>query len=94
MASRPKKSGKRPAADKATLTPTPPKRRHYAPRAHQQELHDVLERFSVLVAHRRFGKTVFAINQLIEDAENCKKEAPRFAYLAPYYRQAKNVAWD
>ena len=21
-------------------------------------------------------------------------EAPRFAYLAPYYRQAKNVAWD
>ena len=73
---------------------TPPKHRHYAPRTHQAPLHDALERFSVLVAHRRFGKTVFAINQLIEKAENCGMEAPRFAYLAPYYRQAKNVAWD
>jgi hypothetical protein len=76
------------------LAQTPPRRRHYAPRAHQHELHDALERFSVLVAHRRFGKTVFAINHLIEMAEACKNEAPRFAYLAPYYRQAKNVAWD
>jgi len=94
VASRPKKSGKRPAVDKVIPAPAPPKRRHYAPRIHQSNLHKLLKRFSVLVAHRRFGKTVFAINELIEKAENCKKEAPRFAYLAPYYRQAKNVAWD
>jgi phage terminase large subunit len=74
--------------------PVEPARRLYVPRTQQGDLHSALKRFNVLVAHRRFGKTVFAVNELIDKALVCDKEAPRFAYLAPYYRQAKNVVWD
>lgn len=51
-------------------------------------------RFGVVVAHRRMGKTVSAINHLIKDAVLNTKEAPRYAYIAPTYGQAKRVAWD
>ena len=51
-------------------------------------------RFGVAVAHRRMGKTVSAINHLIKDAVLNEKEAPRYAYIAPTYGQAKRVAWD
>tara|TARA_B100001057_G_scaffold329372_1_gene329764 strand:+ start:1058 stop:2233 length:1176 start_codon:yes stop_codon:yes gene_type:complete len=40
------------------------------------------------------GKTVMAINHLLRAAVLCPKKAPRYAYLAPTYRQAKAVAWD
>ena len=45
------------------------------------------------MAHRRAGKTVACINELIKAALTCTKEDPRFAYVAPYYAQAKDVAW-
>lgn len=51
-------------------------------------------RFGVVVAHRRMGKTVSAINHLIKDSVLNTKEAPRYAYIAPTYGQAKRVAWD
>jgi hypothetical protein len=51
-------------------------------------------RFGVIVAHRRFGKTVFCVNALIDAALRCKKKNPRFAYIAPFYRQAKDVSWQ
>lgn len=51
-------------------------------------------RFVVVVAHRRFGKTVLAINQLIRSAVECQRERPRLAYIAPTYTQAKSVVWD
>ena len=68
----------------------------YAPREHQIKVHELLEahRFAVVVAHRRFGKTVAALNHLIRDAVLNQKEAPRYAYIAPTYGQAKRVAWD
>ena len=66
----------------------------YEPRPYQLELHRAHKRFGVLVAHRRFGKTVFAIGLLVRKAGQCGKEAGRFAYVAPFYRQAKAVAWD
>ena len=68
----------------------------YKPREHQLSLHQTVDahRFSVAVAHRRFGKTVAAINQIIKAALQCEREAPRFAYIAPTYTQAKRVAWD
>lgn len=34
------------------------------------------------------------INELIRAALLCPKPDPRFAYLAPYYTQAKDVAWN
>ncbi len=69
----------------------------YTPRVLQAKLHNELSRFNVVVCHRRFGKTVFAINQMIksaiQDLQEGKK-APRYAYLAPLFKQAKTVAWD
>jgi phage terminase large subunit len=68
----------------------------YKPREQQRKIHDAVEshRFVVVVAHRRMGKTVAALNQLIHSALQCEKPDPRFAYIAPTYGQAKRVAWD
>jgi hypothetical protein len=68
----------------------------YSPREPQLAIHKMVseKRFSVVVAHRRMGKTVAALNHLIKDAVNNQKEAPRYAYIAPTYGQAKRVAWD
>jgi len=66
----------------------------YYPREQQAEIHDNLKRFSVLVCHRRFGKTVLAINSLIDAALAKDLINPRYAYIAPLYKQAKSVAWD
>jgi phage terminase large subunit len=66
----------------------------YVPRPLQYELHRRLRRFNVLVAHRRFGKTVFSINHMGDRALKENKPMPRFAYLAPTYGQAKRVVWD
>ena len=66
----------------------------YTPRPLQQELHDNLKRFNVIVCHRRFGKTVFAINELIRLALTVTKDKPRVAYMCPLFKQAKQVAWD
>jgi hypothetical protein len=68
----------------------------YKPREHQLKVHELLEgkRFAVVVAHRRFGKTVAALNHLIREAVLNTKETPRYAYIAPTYGQAKRVAWD
>lgn len=66
----------------------------YIPRKFQKDLHLKLRRFNVLVCHRRFGKTIFAINHLIDRALRCNLPMPRFAYLAPTYGQAKRVVWD
>jgi hypothetical protein len=44
--------------------------------------------------HRRFGKTVFSINEMIDRGLRNKLRNPRYAYVAPTYGQAKRVAWD
>jgi hypothetical protein len=65
----------------------------YSPRPHQADLHRALKRFNVLVAHRRFGKTVFCINELIAKAAANPKPEARYGYVAPLLTQAKDVAW-
>jgi len=47
-----------------------------------------------VVAHRRMGKTVSAINQLVHSSLLCDKPSPRLAYIAPTYAQCKRIAWD
>lgn len=66
----------------------------YTPR--YPDVHRTLEthRFCVLVAHRRFGKTVLVINHLLKKALLCEKPRGSFAYVGPFRNQAKNVAWD
>jgi len=66
----------------------------YDPRPLQMEIHRELKRWNVMVCHRRFGKTVLAINELVRRALLNKKKAPRYAYFAPLLRQAKDIAWD
>jgi len=66
----------------------------YKPRALQTEIHNALKRWSVLVCHRRFGKSVLAVNHLIKAVAQCKQPRPRVAYLAPLYKQSKAIAWD
>lgn len=68
----------------------------YAPRHQQLEIHAAMRdsRFGVVVAHRRLGKTVAAINHIIRQAVECRSDAPRYAYIAPTYTQAKRIAWD
>src|SRR5919108_6298585 len=66
----------------------------YAPRPLQRQLHDNTAHFAVYVCHRHFGKTVFAINKLIKAACLNQLQAPRYAYIAPLYRQAQQVTWD
>lgn len=66
----------------------------YTPRPFQKELHASLKRFNVLVCHRRFGKTVFALNELIKKAIENEKIKPSYAYICPTRNQARQVAWD
>jgi hypothetical protein len=66
----------------------------YKPRELQAQLHDNLLRWSVVCCHRRFGKTVFAINHILRACITSTKDRPRYAYLAPTYKQAKTIAWD
>ena len=65
----------------------------YKPRPLQQRLHDSRKRFTCLVCHRRFGKTVWAVNELIKTAVTTTHPSPIVAYVAPTYSQAKRVAW-
>ena len=64
----------------------------YSPRPLQREVHNSLKRFNVLVCHRRFGKSVLSINQLIKTAVS--KPMSRCAFVAPTYRQGKSIAWE
>ena len=56
--------------------------------------HNRSQRWACLVAHRRAGKTVAAINDIVRAALMCKSFNPLFAYIAPYRSQAKSVVWD
>ena len=64
----------------------------YKPREYQKEVHNNRKRFSVLVCHRRFGKSVLSINELIKTAAD--KPRALCAFIAPTYRQGKSIAWE
>lgn len=66
----------------------------YKPRPWQAEVAESLKRFSVLVVHRRGGKTVLAVMLLIHAALRNARDNGRYAYIAPLFKQAKAVAWD
>lgn len=66
----------------------------YTPRAPFMPLHERDKRWSCIVAHRRAGKTVACVADLITCAIGTKKTEGRYAYIAPYYSQARQVAWD
>ncbi|MFV2089024.1 MAG: terminase large subunit domain-containing protein [Pseudomonadales bacterium] len=67
----------------------------YRERAWAAEVHDGLDchRNGVVIAHRRAGKTVCIIAQLIRVLFRCVEPNPQVAYIAPTARQARVVAW-
>jgi len=66
----------------------------YYPRDAFIDFHDRKERWAVIVAHRRAGKTLLNILDLVYRALTDGKDDGRYAYIAPYYSQAKTIAWD
>jgi hypothetical protein len=68
----------------------------YTPREVQRDIHQIMDdhRFVVLVAHRRMGKTVLAVNQLIKRSIIDGRDNGFYAYVAPFRNQAKAIAWD
>ena len=52
------------------------------------------KRWACIVAHRRAGKTVACINEVLTRGLACKKQRGQFAYIAPYFVQAKTIAWQ
>jgi phage terminase large subunit len=66
----------------------------YAPRGVFLPFHERKQRWAVLVAHRRAGKTVSTINDKIRRALITPKANYRAAYVAPFFVQAKDIAWD
>jgi len=61
-------------------------------------------KYKVIVAHRKSGKTVMALMYLFMKAWTCTEgipkgihsgmRVPRFTYIGPTYKQAKDIAWD
>lgn len=64
----------------------------YVPRNWAVPFHETDKRWMVLVVHRRAGKTTAALNFLQRSA--LTKPNTNYAYIAPTYKMAKNVAWD
>lgn len=66
----------------------------YKPRPLQARLHAMFRRFNVAVCHRRFGKTVMALMEMVDQGLRNELKNPQYAYIAPTYGQAKKVAWE
>lgn len=65
----------------------------YTPREQFFDFHQRMARFSSLVCHRRAGKTFACVNELVLRAIYTPKQNARYAYIAPFYKQAKDIAW-
>lgn len=59
-----------------------------------REFFETDKRWSVIVAHRRAGKTVACIQRVIVKALIEGKTDGRYGYIAPFREQAKTVAWE
>ncbi len=66
----------------------------YTPRPWFKAFHARNQRWAILVKHRRAGKTVAAVRDLIEKAIYNPRPNPRYGYVAPLYNQAKQIAWQ
>lgn len=65
----------------------------YTPRPQMIPFHQRTQRWAYLVCHRRFGKTVACVHELVIRALYCQKKNPQYSYIAPFRQQAKSIAW-
>ena len=63
-------------------------------RPYQRRLFLDRKRFNCWVCHRRFGKLALTLLLSLYDLTRNTQRQPRYAYIAPLYRQAKAIAWD
>ena len=63
----------------------------YSPHVGQVILHNDKHRFKTIVCGRRWGKTIFASNEIIKSAV---ENPGQYWYIAPTYKQAKLIAWE
>jgi phage terminase large subunit len=66
----------------------------YKPRKWAKKLHNSKKLYNVIVAHRRAGKTVAALNHLILECFKNPDKNKRYAFICPTFKQAKDIAWD
>lgn len=66
----------------------------YTPRPLQAKFQVESKRFSVAACHRRFGKTVMAINWLLREVLTCQHPQAQGAYISPTYGASKRIAWQ
>jgi len=68
----------------------------YRPRKHFQPFHNSRKRWRYVVAHRRAGKSVSFVNDLIRAALLNPRDVPvpRYAYIGPTFAQAKDLVWS
>ena len=64
----------------------------YRPRDCFKPFHDSGKRWSILIAHRRCGKTTAAINHLMREA--LKVPNSTYAFISPTYVMSKRIAFD
>jgi phage terminase large subunit len=67
---------------------------NFQPKPHQLAVMQSPKRHRAAVMHRRAGKTVMAIFDGLETMLSCPLPYPRVAYIAPFLKQAKKLAWD
>src|SRR5207344_1017439 len=65
----------------------------YKPREQFVPFHNRKQRWGAMNTHRRAGKTVALVNDLVFGALECQLYKPQLAYIGPTYAQAKRVAW-
>ena len=66
----------------------------YEPREKMVEFHQRTQRYAFLICHRRYGKTVACIGELVIRALYTNKKNAQYAYVCPFRSQAKAVAWQ
>ncbi len=66
----------------------------YVARRQFLSFHRRPQRWAVIVAHRRAGKTVATVGDIIGRALSENKPDGRYAFVAPFYNQAKDIAWS
>ncbi len=69
-------------------------RLNYEAREQFIPFHMRTQRWAAQVAHRRAGKTVSTLADVIDDTLRCPLPNARGAYIAPTYAQAKDIAWQ
>lgn len=67
---------------------------NFPAKPHQKAVLNDPHRHRCVVMHRRAGKTVMACFACLAELMSVRRPMPRIGYLAPYLKQAKQLAWD